>query len=69
MGGMSGKVQIFFGHVSCADHLHELARFVVSKPLEELVEDTLDPADPASGSPQAGQMAGYTHGVPVGTLA
>ena len=22
VGGMSGKVQIFFGHVSCTDHLH-----------------------------------------------
>ena len=64
----SGKVQIFL--VMC--HVHEyLARLVVSKPLEELMElDTLDPASASTESPpQAGQMAGYTHGVPVGTLA
>ena len=56
-------------------HVHEcLARFVVSKPLEELEElvelDTLGPASAPSGSPpQAGQIEGYTHGVPVGNLA
>ena len=56
-------------------HVHEyLARFVVSKPLEELEElmelDTLDPASASTESPpQAGQMEGYTHGVPVGNLA